>query len=1052
MPILDHGMGGILRSMTPSFRFLSLCMLGNLLGCTETKVGIRNTSPLATITSHETDTEVTVAGVVLVGQVSDAESDAMELMVWWEQGDETICEETDLDEMGMTVCEATVLDPSSEFVLKVQDPKDALGLDRVRLLYAVDPPPPTEPPTAEITSPTTVERLYTDIKISFSGTVADTEDVPDALDVVWTSDVDGELSLDTVVDSDGRVTGFGYLSAATHALTLRVTDTDDQTGSDSVVVDVGPVNSAPSCAITAPLADETLSPGEAVVLEGVANDTDQPSNTLTARWSSDQDGFLGASTPTTGGDALLGIDGLSPNPHVLTLTVIDELEAMCSDAVLVNVGAFPAVEGVEIAPDPPQAADELMCGWTWLGDAGSDASTVAWAINDVAAGGGSPFSGGFVRGDTVSCTVTPFDGTRMGDSETDTVVVANTAPLIASVFIEPVAPELDDTLSCSWAGFMDADDDSDASMVSWTVDGVLVGSAPTLATGFVGGDEVMCTVTPHDGVDAGEGVSATVTVIDTPPVLASVSLTPLEPTVADVLICTPGPTSDADGAATFDYSYRWVVAATDVGVSTATLSAADFARDQAVTCHVTPSSGGTMGFEVASNTVVVGNSVPAIEAVNITPDPASPADVLTCAYTGFTDPDGDVDSSRFEWSVGGTPLGTGPTLSGGFSYGDTVQCAVTPSDGTDDGEAKTASIIIVNTPPEILSLALSPSAPVTTTTLNTAVSVTDAEGDGVSLAYQWTVDGIVVGPGDSSLVPSWFVRDQMVRVMVTPSDAYGVGVPVTSDPVTIGNTAPGAPGVSIAPDSPVEGEDDLLCVVSSALDVDEDALSYAITWTRDDELWEGPVMTTELTGDTISGMETVAHEVWTCSVLPSDDEGPGPASSASVEIDNAITRVFVTSFSMNGDLGGPTGADELCTNAAMDADLGGTWSAFLSGGSRSAISHIADGPYHRLDGVLIATDRADLGDGSISAPINVDENGSGGVSAWVFTGSTASGTVSGPGTASGGNCVGWTQGCGVCFGDHWYAHVGKSDRTNDDWVEGGNLFCSNASRIYCFED
>jgi hypothetical protein len=101
---------------------------------------------------------------------------------------------------------------------------------------------------------------------------------------------------------------------------------------------------------------------------------------------------------------------------------------------------------------------------------------------------------------------------------------------------------------------------------------------------------------------------------------------------------------------------------------------------------------------------------------------------------------------------------------------------------------------------------------------------------------------------------------------------------------------------------------------------------------------------------------------------------------------------------------------------------------------------------------LIATDRADLGDGSISAPINVDENGSGGVSAWVFTGSTASGTVSGPGTASGGNCVGWTQGCGVCFGDHWYAHVGKSDRTNDDWVEGGNLFCSNASRIYCFED
>jgi hypothetical protein len=1034
------------------YRFCSLWLIFTLIGCTETKVGIRNTPPLATITSHETDTEVTVETVVLVGQVSDAESDATDLWLWWEQDGETICEETELDEMGMTVCEATVLDPSSEFVLKVQDPKDALGLDRIRLLYAVEPLPEPLPPTAEITSPTTEDRLYTDIKISFTGMVGDTEDASEELEVVWTSDVDGELSLASVVDSDGQVTGFGYLSAETHALTLRVTDTDGQTGSDSVVVEVGPVNSAPSCAITAPLVDEILSPGETVVLEGVAADVDQPSNTLTARWSSDHGGFLGSSTPTTDGDVLLGIDGLSANTHVLTLTVIDELEAVCSDAVLVNVGALPAVEGVQISPDPPQAADELGCAWTWLGTAGSDASTVAWAINGLAAGTVAPLSGGFVRDDTVSCTVTPFDGTRTGEPQTDTVVVANTAPSIESVFIEPVAPDLDDTLSCSWTGFADADGDADVSVVSWTVDGVVVGTASTLSTGFVGGDEVMCTVTPHDGVDAGAPVSATVTVVDTPPVLASVSLTPLEPTVADVLVCTPGLISDADGGEAFAYSYRWVVADADVGVGDATLSAAHFARDQAVTCHVTPSSGGPSGLEVASNTVVVGNSAPALESVTITPDPASPADVLTCAYTGFTDPDGDADSSRFEWSVGGTLAGTGPTLSGGFSYGDTVQCTVTPSDGTDDGESKSDAIIIVNTPPEILSLELSPSDPVTTTTLNTAVSVTDAEGDGVSLAYQWTVDGIVVGPGDSSLEPSWFVRDEVVRVMVTPSDTYGVGVPVTSDSVTIGNTAPGAPGVSITPGSPVEGEDDLMCVVSSALDVDEDVLTYEISWTRDDELWEGPVETTEFTGDTISGMETVAHEEWVCTVVPSDDVSTGPAGSASVEIDNAITRVFVSSFSMNGDLGGPTGADELCTNAAMDADLGGTWSAFLSGGSRSAISHIADGPYHRLDGVLIATDRADLADGSISAPINVDENGSTGVSDWVFTGSTAAGTVSGPGTASGGNCVGWTQGHGVWAGDHWYAHVGKSYRSDAYWVVGGNLFCSHGSRVYCFED
>ena len=149
-------------------RFCSLWLFSSLLGCAETKLGIRNTEPLATITSHETDTEVVVAEVLLVGQVSDAESDAAELTAWWEQDGETICEESEIDGEGMTSCEATVVEPSSEFVLKVQDPTDAVGLDRVRLLYAAEPPAPNEPPTVVIDTPTGEEHFYTDIKISFA--------------------------------------------------------------------------------------------------------------------------------------------------------------------------------------------------------------------------------------------------------------------------------------------------------------------------------------------------------------------------------------------------------------------------------------------------------------------------------------------------------------------------------------------------------------------------------------------------------------------------------------------------------------------------------------------------------------------------------------------------------------------------------------------------------------------------------------------------------------------------------------------------------------------
>ena len=67
------------------------------------------------------------------------------------------------------------------------------------------------------------------------------------------------------------------------------------------------------------------------------------------------------------------------------------------------------------------------------------------------------------------------------------------------------------------------------------------------------------------------------------------------------------------------------------------------------------------------------------------------------------------------------------------------------------------------------------------------------------------------------------------------------------------------------------------------------------------------------------------------------------------------------------------------------------------------------------------------------------------------TGSFEAVYATGPATASGGNCQGWTRGCGVCDGDHWYAEVGRSDRTSDDWSTAGSSFCGSCY-LCCFED
>ena len=155
----------------------------------------------------------------------------------------------------------------------------------------------------------------------------------------------------------------------------------------------------------------------------------------------------------------------------------------------------------------------------------------------------------------------------------------------------------------------------------------------------------------------------------------------------------------------------------------------------------------------------------------------------------------------------------------------------------------------------------------------------------------------------------------------------------------------------------------------------------------------------------------------------------------------------MTSSTWNGDLGGLSGADDKCQQSADDVGLGGSWVAFLSNGT-SASSRIPEGPYVRLDESLIANDKSDLLDGSIMVPINLNEVG-GTTSGFVFTGSNASG--SSYGSSTNGLCVGWTRGCGVCYGNHFYAQVGRADRNNDDWVDVGWVKCHTGSHLYCFE-
>ena len=101
---------------------------------------------------------------------------------------------------------------------------------------------------------------------------------------------------------------------------------------------------------------------------------------------------------------------------------------------------------------------------------------------------------------------------------------------------------------------------------------------------------------------------------------------------------------------------------------------------------------------MASNPVVIGNSVPSLASVSLTPQPPRTADEIRCVSQGYADADGDPDQTWFAWTIDGQDAGSGDVLSQVPVKGQVVGCTATPNDGREDGSPVSNTAIVVNTP------------------------------------------------------------------------------------------------------------------------------------------------------------------------------------------------------------------------------------------------------------------------------------------------------------------------------------------------------------------
>ena len=326
------------------------------------------------------------------------------------------------------------------------------------------------------------------------------------------------------------------------------------------------------------------------------------------------------------------------------------------------------------------------------------------------------------------------------------------------------------------------------------------------------------------------------------------------------------------------------------------------------------------------------NGRPGAPEVRIDPDPALAGQKLTAQIVEeAVDPEGDVVRYTFDWYVNGRPFSSGTVVSvpAGLSVRDDLwEVVVRPYDAYGYGADGTANVTIVNSPPRLSSISLSPISPRTDDDITaTPKGWFDQDGDAEAYQIAWYVNSAIDLGETGATYPAAKTTngDQLVAVFA-PYDAEEVGTPVVSGTVTVGDTAPTAPSVSVVPSSPEPG-DGLFCDLTvPSTDADGDSISYTYTW------YKNGVLTT-LTGDTVSGAETEHGDTWECRVVADDGSATSGYGSDSVMVvdtdppDAPVVDALVAyrnedQVTLEGD------CESDCTLYITCSDAASTWTAF----------------------------------------------------------------------------------------------------------------------------
>lgn len=360
-----------------------------------------------------------------------------------------------------------------------------------------------------------------------------------------------------------------------------------------------------------------------------------------------------------------------------------------------------------------------------------------------------------------------------------------------------------------------------------------------------------------------------------------------------------------------------------------------------LTITVTDTAGRT-GQDTATVRV---NDVPEPPTVSISPVlPVSDESLAAVILTPGVDPEGDTVTYRYDWHLNGDPTpyssGSNPNLPRGIVQRDEYwEVRVYPYDGSGYGNPGTSSVVIGNAPPSIDSVTFNPTAPTTTDRVEAVPQgFYDPEGDTEQYVYVWYHNDTLDPAETTPYFPfSKTEKGDTLRVELTPYDDFEDGDTVSSPTITVVNTPPTQPGVSISPTAP-QPENNLICTVGTpSFDADGDSVTYYYEW------WKNGLITSQTTY-VVDASYTAHGDVWECRVYPDDGEDTGTYGSQLVTVADVsapanptITSVDRYTNDEDIDLNGTCEAG--CSLTFYLSDSTGSWAESNTCTSGSTYTH-----------------------------------------------------------------------------------------------------------------